>query len=136
MQKYYVQSTDNSGLCQEVKVTAGKSPIAIKKTFLLNQSNPLSVGTKIKAYSHNKGREAGIDIILARTYKIQGKRYIDLMQNNPSDYFVDDFFDNLSFYDSVRLNWDFIQYLCQRKVVPALSKRSNMRLFLQYTKTR
>lgn len=97
------------------------------KTVVGRSMPVFKAGDKIKIYESNSKY---LPIELARSYKLNGRRYIDLQMQPRTDSGIAKIYKDLSFFDAVRLNWDIVQALCQRRIMPTLSKYTNMRLFL------
>lgn len=97
-------------------------------------------GDVIKVYKTNDA-EPIFNIEAACSYKLGGKRYVDLLREPlvvlhsgvmARDSALRDFYNDLSFADSVRLNHDIARVLLQRKIKPSIFKTNNLRMFLQH----
>lgn len=121
MEKYFVERT------LDYKFPFGKCVIAknkdgYEKLFSLRSYLPVKRGTVINVYYDNKGI---INSMFAYSYKINGKRVVDLVRR-PS---VICFYKNLSFVDGCRLSCDIRQALKANGFVTVLSRKDNLRLF-------
>ena len=92
-------------------------------------------GDVIKIYNDKDGLE------FACSYKLGGKLFVDfrMLPMNVlnsgfvvSEYSVSHFFDKLGCFDYMRLNLDVARTLMQRHIVPSISPKTNLRLFLQH----
>lgn len=66
----------------------------------------------------------------AYSYKLGGKRYVDLMQVPTNMSGVESFYEKLCMVDSILLNNDICSVLCRRGIKPTFNKMNNLRLFL------
>ena len=72
--------------------------------------------------------QLGLDY--AYSYKLGGKRYVDLMQRPINMSAVEGFYEKLSMFDSILLNNDICSVLRRRGIKPTFNKMNNLRLFL------
>ncbi len=72
--------------------------------------------------------QLGLDY--AYSYKLGGKRYVDLMQRPINMSGVEGFYEKLSMFDSILLNNDICSVLRSRGIKPTFNKMNNLRLFL------
>ena len=77
---------------------------------------------------------------VACSYKLGDKYYVDLAHEPiislhggvaANNKIARDFYKNISFMDSVRLNHDIARVLLQRRIMPSIFKTNNLRMFLQ-----
>ncbi|MBE6457453.1 MAG: hypothetical protein E7011_01430 [Alphaproteobacteria bacterium] len=126
MEKYYVYAVDNHGFFAQSVALKNKADRL--KQVTVSHFPDIPIGTKFKVYD-TKG---SFGITLAYSYKVNNMRYVDLPWR-PTNHGIKKFWNNLSFFDRVRLNADIKQALRQHGVVPALNKNTNLRLFLGKT---
>lgn len=103
-----------------------------------NMRGMFKPGDIIKVYKTND-KDAVLNLEVACSYKLGNKYYVDLKQVPiiclhsgvmVHDSGVRDFYKNIKFMDSMRLNRDIARVLWQRGIMPSLSKITNLRLFL------
>lgn len=127
MEKYYVTKVEHQdmGFAQELEMQHSKSKNY--KQILVSHSMPkIPIGTKVKAYD-SKGL---FTVTKAYSYKVNNMRYVELPWRPTTNYGIKKFWNDLSYFDRVRLHTDIKQALRQHGVVPALNKNTNLRLFL------
>lgn len=88
----------------------------------------LKKGDAIKVYRTNYTFRP-IDV--AYSYKINGKRYVDLLQQPNTHFAEKTFYNLLGFWDAFRLNLDIAQVLRQRDINPSFNRVTNLKLFLR-----
>ena len=91
-------------------------------------------GDVIKVYNDKDGWE------FACSYKLGGNLFVDFRRLPVTvlhsgivvnEYGVSNFFDRLGCFDYMRLNFDIVRTLMQRHIVPSISPKTNLRLFLR-----
>lgn len=127
MEKYHVTNVDNqdTALAQKLELQHDKTK-TYKQVVVPYSISEIPIGTKVKAYEI----KGGLDITMAYSYKVNNMRYVALQWRPATNYGIKKFWNDLGYFDCVRLNADIKQALRQRGVVPALNKNTNLRLFL------
>lgn len=122
MEKYKVETVlDNKSLfAQYVKA---KNKQGAEKMFCLRSTLPVKKGMFINMYE----KKGIVKTTLAYSYKINGKRIVDLLRCGS----VNQFYDGVGFFDSCRLNHDICQALRAQGIIPSLNKKINLRLFFR-----
>ncbi len=87
----------------------------------------LKKGDTIKVYRTNYTFKP-VDV--AYSYKINGKRYVDLLQLPNTHLAEKTFYNLLGFWDAFKLNQDIAQVLRQRDIKPSFDWVTNLKLFL------
>lgn len=125
MEKYYVSAVDNHGVYSQ-SVTLKNKADRLKQVTVSHSIPDIPIGTKFKVYD-TKGLFA---ITQAYSYKVNNMRYVELPWRPTTNHGIKKFWNDLSYFDRVRLHADIKQALRQHGVVPALNKNTNLRLFL------
>ena len=128
MEKYYVLNVDNHGFYSQ-SVTLKNKAGRLKQITVSHSVPDIPTGTKFKVYE-TKGSFA---ITQAYSYKVNNMRYVELPWRPTANHGIKKFWNDLSYFDRVRLHTDIKQALTQRGIVPALNKNTNLRLFLTKT---
>lgn len=111
----------------------------LHKRYSENTKGLFEPGDVIKVYRTN---DKFLPMEYACSYKLGGKHYVELAgepihiigdEKLLNDYGVREFYDKLSFMDGVRLNHDIARVLWQRKIIPSIFWKNNLRMFLQRT---
>ena len=109
------------------------------KRYCYNTVAFFKPGDVIKVYKTNNA-EPIFNIEVACSYNLGGKHYVDLSREPLvllhsgvmiNDSALRDFYNDLSFVDSVRVNHDIARVLLQRRIMPSIFKTNNLRMFLQ-----
>lgn len=127
MEKYYVTNVDNQDLAlvQKLELQHDKTK-TYKQVVVPYTISKIPIGTKVKSYD-TKGL---FTTTMAYSYKVDNMRYVVLLWRPTTNHGIKKFWNDLSYFDRVRLNADIKQALRQHGVVPALNKNTNLRLFL------
>jgi len=67
---------------------------------------------------------------VAYAYKIDGKSFVDLVKKPLTDEQAKHFYDNLSFWDSIRLKQAIVRALLSRGIEPAITATNNLWLLI------
>lgn len=87
---------------------------------------PFQVGDVIKVYTDTSpGR-----ISKAYSYKLDGRTFVDIKSIPLTQYGFEHFYDNMSKLDALRMKYDVICALRDRKIQPTLDAANNLRLLL------
>lgn len=128
MHTYYVyQKIDENTFGQTIKLRDKNNQHYLEFT-LPSHSKPLKLGQKIKIYKTNSNNT--FRFMLAASYKINGTRQIYLVNKPITKCATQYLFDQMTTTDKIRFNFDLIEYLLQRKIMPSLSKYKNLQLYL------
>lgn len=131
MEKYYVTKVENhQQFCQIVTI---KNKSGQTEVVTVGHSIPeIPLGTKFKVYKTR--HKEPFSLSLAHSYKIKGKRFINLAQQPTSIYGIKHaFWNKLKGFDCIQLNHDIKQVLRQRDIKPSLNKNTNLILLLNQT---
>ena len=132
MKKFYVIENEKPNFYHQDLIVRDRQ--GNTHTQMIYRSEPqIPTGTKIKEYRCNDF----VALNMATSYKIKGKRYIDIHRFPQSQSAIKSFWQDLSFFDRIVLNAELMQALLQRGIMPTLSKNTNLRLFttdFQYTR--
>lgn len=129
MDKYYVIEADsdhNIGFCQHIKIQNKQG--AVKDVMPQHSIPKIPVGTKVKVYE--TANQEPFPLIMAYSYRINGKRFVNIDRVPKTTYAIDLFWSELGHFDCMRLHHDIKQALRQRGIAPAYSKHTNLRLLL------
>lgn len=125
MKKYHVSAVDNHAFYSQ-SVTLKNKAGRLKQVTVSHSIPDIPIGTKFKVYE-TKGPFA---ITQAYSYKVNNMRYVELPWRPTTNHGIKKFWNDLSYFDRVRLHADIEQALTLRGIVPALNKNTNLRLFL------
>ncbi len=104
------------------------------KVSVCNSFPKIPVGTRFKIYNTREAK-CVISIKMALSYKVNGRRFVYIEQRPITDFGIAKFWNDLSFFDRLRLHTDIKQALRHQGVRPALNRCTNLRLLL-FGKTR
>jgi hypothetical protein len=122
MERYKVEFVfDNKSLF--VQYVKAKNKRGAEKMFCLRSTLPVKKGMFINMYE----KKGIVKTTLAYSYKINGKRIVDLLRCGS----VNQFYDGVGFFDSCRLNRDICQALRAQGIKPTLNRKNNLRLFFR-----
>ncbi|MBE6460027.1 MAG: hypothetical protein E7009_03535 [Alphaproteobacteria bacterium] len=120
-----IENLGDYALGQELKVMESGGWVS---KILVGRSVPkFKSGDKIRVYETT---HKYVPFEVARSYKLNDDMYVDIQMLPKTDRGIREIYEDLSFYDGVRLNWDIVRVLCRCGIFPSLSKYTNMRLLL------
>ena len=133
MKKYQAIKTDNHApFCQIVTI---QNNVGETRVITLGQSiAAVPVGTTFKVYETMNKEPFPLEI--AHSYKIDGKRFVNIPLQPITMDGIKRFWTQLSFWDSIRLQLDINQALHRQKIAPAFNKNTNLYLLLANTVVR
>lgn len=120
MEKYSVETIfDNKS--QFIQNVMAKNKHGIEKIFCLRSILPVHKGDCVNVYE----KKGIVNTTVAYSYKINDKRFVDLLRCADVKWF----YDGIGFVDSCRLSRDIRQALRTNGVKPTLSRKNNLLLF-------
>lgn len=128
MEKYYVTDVEShEPFCQIVTL---KNRQGQTETVTLNHSIPkIPIGTKFKVYQ--TANKEPFPLSLAHSYKIKGRRFVNIAHQPITKYGIKhNFWNRLTYLDCVQLNYDIKQALHGQGIKSALNKTTNLILLL------
>lgn len=128
MEKYYVLNVDNHGFYSQ-SVTLKNKAGRLKQITVSHSIPNIPVGTMFKCYYESADAKP-FSLAMAYSYKINGRRFVELPRRPLTMSVVRKFWNELGFFDSARLHRDIKQVLRQRKLRPSLSKATNLYMLL------
>ena len=133
MKKYTVAKVDvQPPFCQTVII---KNALGETRVVTLAHSVPtIPVGTEFKLYE--TANKEPFPLVMAYSYSIGNKRFVNIPHQPITMAGITRFWDDLSFLDSVRLQCDIRQALRRQKIMPTLSKNTNLYILLGNTVVR
>ena len=131
MEKYRVEKVYHTKgtFHQELDLRGlNKSACAQYKSFCVYRLKPMfRVGTVLKMY---KGVDSVASPVKAVSYNIDGKQFVDIQAMPMTEDGLIDFYDDMSWFDAVRLKYDVCKVLRRRGIQPTLNAANNLRLML------
>lgn len=131
MEKYRVEKVYHTKgtFHQELDLRGlNKSACARYKRFCVYRLKPMfRVGTTIKLYPISNPLSSAYK---AYSYKIGDKHFVDVQMVPVTDNGLEHFYDDMSWFDAVRLKYDVMCALHDRNIQPTLNAANNLRLLL------
>lgn len=131
MEKYRVNKVRHcKGDCHQTLDLVGTNRSASSKLdgFHVFRMVPMfRVGTTIKLYPISNSLSSAYK---AYSYKIGDKHFVDVQMMPVTDDGIVRFYDDMSWFDAVRLKYDVMCALHDRNIQPTLNAANNLRLLL------
>lgn len=126
MEKYTITNVKDEASYRCLTLRACNRNVVPEREIYVMRNVPFHVGGRVDIFT-----DRYMHIVpLAYAYTVNGKSYVDLMDEPLTDYQISHFYDKLSFWDSIRLKSAVVRAVATRGYKPMVGAANNLRLLM------